>query len=136
MRGHFNKLGATHTRPRRCIEACEQHATRACDQFVARIDRAVSLYVFLMRINCNSHRFLIIPTLFEKFDFSASEDGSCSTSPYLFSVSLCLPHPWATPTHATGCEEASMFFDYSLAALVTAALMFYLVFALLKPERF
>jgi len=29
-----------------------------------------------------------------------------------------------------------MIFDYSLAALVTAGLMIYLVFALLKPERF
>jgi len=29
-----------------------------------------------------------------------------------------------------------MIFDYSLAALVTAGLMFYLVYALLKPERF
>jgi K+-transporting ATPase KdpF subunit len=29
-----------------------------------------------------------------------------------------------------------MIFDYSLAALVTAGLTIYLVFALLKPERF
>ncbi|HEY2426225.1 MAG TPA: K(+)-transporting ATPase subunit F [Pseudolabrys sp.] len=29
-----------------------------------------------------------------------------------------------------------MAFDYSVAALVTAGLMVYLVFALLKPERF
>jgi K+-transporting ATPase KdpF subunit len=29
-----------------------------------------------------------------------------------------------------------MTFDYSLAALVTAALTIYLVFALLRPERF
>jgi K+-transporting ATPase KdpF subunit len=29
-----------------------------------------------------------------------------------------------------------MIFDYSLAALVTAGLMFYLVYALLRPERF
>ncbi|MGA7249839.1 MAG: K(+)-transporting ATPase subunit F [Pseudolabrys sp.] len=28
-----------------------------------------------------------------------------------------------------------MIFDYSLAALVTAGLMVYLVYALLKPER-
>jgi K+-transporting ATPase KdpF subunit len=27
-------------------------------------------------------------------------------------------------------------FDYSFAALVTAGLMIYLIFALLKPERF
>ena len=29
-----------------------------------------------------------------------------------------------------------MVFDYSLAALVTAGLMIYLVYALLEPERF
>jgi K+-transporting ATPase KdpF subunit len=29
-----------------------------------------------------------------------------------------------------------MFFDYSLAALVTAGLLVYLVYALLKPELF
>jgi K+-transporting ATPase KdpF subunit len=29
-----------------------------------------------------------------------------------------------------------MVFDYSLAALVTAGLMIYLVYALLRPERF
>jgi K+-transporting ATPase KdpF subunit len=29
-----------------------------------------------------------------------------------------------------------MIFDYGLAALVTAGLMLYLVYALLKPERF
>jgi K+-transporting ATPase KdpF subunit len=29
-----------------------------------------------------------------------------------------------------------MIFDYSLAALVTAALLVYLVYALLKPEHF
>ena len=28
-----------------------------------------------------------------------------------------------------------MFFDYSLAGLVTAGLLIYLVYALLKPER-
>jgi len=29
-----------------------------------------------------------------------------------------------------------MIFDYSLAGAVTAALMIYLIFALLKPEKF
>jgi K+-transporting ATPase KdpF subunit len=29
-----------------------------------------------------------------------------------------------------------MMFDYSLAGLVTAGLLFYLIFALLKPELF
>jgi K+-transporting ATPase KdpF subunit len=41
-----------------------------------------------------------------------------------------------TPTPAIGCEEARMIFDYSLAALVTAGLLFYLTYALLRPERF
>ena len=40
------------------------------------------------------------------------------------------------PTPATGSEETIMIFDYSLAALVTAGLLVYLVFALLRPERF
>ena len=42
----------------------------------------------------------------------------------------------ATPTPATGSEEASMIFDYSLAGLVTAGLLIYLTYALLRPERF
>ncbi len=29
-----------------------------------------------------------------------------------------------------------MYFDYSLAGVVTVGLMIYLIFALLKPERF
>jgi K+-transporting ATPase KdpF subunit len=33
-------------------------------------------------------------------------------------------------------EEGPMIFDYSLAAIVTAGLMIYLVYALLEPERF
>jgi K+-transporting ATPase KdpF subunit len=36
----------------------------------------------------------------------------------------------------TACEEAPVFFDYSLAALVTVGLVFYLTYALLRPERF
>jgi K+-transporting ATPase KdpF subunit len=35
-----------------------------------------------------------------------------------------------------GFEEVAMNFDYSLAALVTVGLLFYLTYALLKPERF
>jgi K+-transporting ATPase KdpF subunit len=37
---------------------------------------------------------------------------------------------------ATGSEEVLVIFDYSLAAVVTAGLMIYLVYALLMPERF
>jgi K+-transporting ATPase KdpF subunit len=41
-----------------------------------------------------------------------------------------------TSTAAIGFEETTMTFDYSLASLVTAGLLFYLVYALLKPELF
>jgi len=37
---------------------------------------------------------------------------------------------------ASGSEETAMIFDYSLAGLVTAGLLIYLVYALLRPERF
>jgi len=33
-------------------------------------------------------------------------------------------------------EVSAMIFDYSLAGLVTVALLFYLTYALLKPEKF
>jgi K+-transporting ATPase KdpF subunit len=36
----------------------------------------------------------------------------------------------------TTFEEAVMIFDYTLAGLVTAGLLVYLVYALLKPELF
>jgi K+-transporting ATPase KdpF subunit len=38
---------------------------------------------------------------------------------------------------ANGCEEEiAMTFDYSLAAIVSLGLLFYLTYALLRPERF
>jgi K+-transporting ATPase KdpF subunit len=38
---------------------------------------------------------------------------------------------------ANGFEgERAMIFDYSLAGLVSAGLLFYLTYALLRPERF
>ena len=33
-------------------------------------------------------------------------------------------------------KESTMILDYSLAGLVTAGLLFYLTYALLRPERF
>jgi K+-transporting ATPase KdpF subunit len=33
-------------------------------------------------------------------------------------------------------EERAMIFDYSLAGVVSAGLLFYLTYALLRPERF
>ena len=41
--------------------------------------------------------------------------------------------------YAVACDRlkgAAMILDYSLAGLVTAGLLFYLTFALLRPERF
>jgi K+-transporting ATPase KdpF subunit len=37
---------------------------------------------------------------------------------------------------ANGCEDDIMTFDYSLAGLVSLGLLFYLTYALLRPERF
>jgi K+-transporting ATPase KdpF subunit len=37
---------------------------------------------------------------------------------------------------ANGCEEKAMIFDYSLAGIVSLGLLFYLTYALLRPERF
>jgi len=40
------------------------------------------------------------------------------------------------PMRVHGSEEADMILDYSLAGLVTAILLVYLTYALLRPERF
>jgi len=40
-----------------------------------------------------------------------------------------------TPHFAIG-REAHMEFDYALGALVTAGLLVYLIYALIRPERF
>jgi K+-transporting ATPase ATPase F chain len=37
---------------------------------------------------------------------------------------------------ANGCEERIMILDYTLAGIVSAALLIYLTYALLRPERF
>ena len=37
---------------------------------------------------------------------------------------------------ASGFEGVAMMFDYTLAGLVSAGLLFYLTYALLRPERF
>ena len=53
------------------------------------------------------------------------------------SASACSRWRSATPTPANGCErEQIMIFDYSLAGLVSLGLLFYLTYALLRPERF
>jgi K+-transporting ATPase KdpF subunit len=37
---------------------------------------------------------------------------------------------------ATDFEEIAMLFDYTLAGIVSAGLLIYLTYALLRPERF
>jgi len=60
----------------------------------------------------------------------------CSTFSCLPSPPACSPPASATPTPANGCEGETMIFDYSLAGLVSLGLLFYLTYALLRPERF
>ena len=44
--------------------------------------------------------------------------------------------PFFTKSPATVSEESPMFFDYTLGALVTFGILVYLIFALIRPERF
>jgi K+-transporting ATPase KdpF subunit len=37
---------------------------------------------------------------------------------------------------ASGCKEVPMLVEYGLGGVVTAVLLVYLVYALLRPERF
>ncbi len=39
-------------------------------------------------------------------------------------------------TPATGCEERATLIEYALGGAVTLCLLVYLVYALLRPERF
>ena len=98
--------------------------------------QAGDLYFFLMVHGCDSHRFFIVPLLFESSLQNIWREQPCSTSSCSHWASVYSPCRSAMPTPATGCEEAPVIFDYSLAALVTAGLMIYLVYALLTPERF
>ena len=57
--------------------------------------------------------------------------------PFIFSwVSVDLPSASALSAFATGCEGAAMTLDYILGGAVTIGLLAYLVFALLRPEKF
>ncbi len=51
-------------------------------------------------------------------------------------VSADLPPASALSAFATGCEGPAMTFDYILGGAVTVGLFAYLVFALLRPEKF
>ena len=42
----------------------------------------------------------------------------------------------STFSPATACEELIMIVDYALGGIVTVGLLVYLVFALVRPERF
>ena len=60
----------------------------------------------------------------------------CSTSscwPLALASSHC---PSVTQSPAISSKGDAMIFDYSLAGLVSAGLLFYLTYALLRPERF
>ena len=65
---------------------------------------------------------LLIPTAFR-----TEPSPVCSASLLCRSGTLSL---------AIVSEEGAMIFDYSLAGLVTLGLLFYLTYALLRPERF
>jgi K+-transporting ATPase KdpF subunit len=51
------------------------------------------------------------------------------------SASAFLSPPSSTPSPATRCE-AEMIVDYVLGAVVTVIILVYLVYALIRPERF
>ncbi|PGH57000.1 K(+)-transporting ATPase subunit F [Azospirillum palustre] len=61
----------------------------------------------------------------------------CSTCCFLRSPSASSPRRSPMSMPATGCEgSGAMSLDYALAGLVTAGLLVYLVYALIRPERF
>ena len=97
------------------------------------------LYFFLMLLEGDSHRFFIprhlIPLSLRHIVRSEKEQSCLTSSCWVWGLP-CSPCRLVTPTFATGSEEASMIFDYALAGLVTAGLLFYLTYALLRPERF
>jgi K+-transporting ATPase KdpF subunit len=62
--------------------------------------------------------------------------STCSTSFWWAWGSSASGWHSPTPTPATGFEEDPMEFDLWLAGLVTAGLLVYLVYALLRPEQF
>ena len=94
------------------------------------------LYFVLMTRALNSHRIFIAWLLLESSLQNNGGSKPCWTSHSWLWVSVCSLCRLATPTLATGSEERSMIFDYALAGLVTAGLLFYLTYALLRPEKF
>jgi K+-transporting ATPase KdpF subunit len=51
-------------------------------------------------------------------------------------VSASLSPPCCMPSLASTCEERPMIFDYVLSGIVTIGIMVYLVYALIRPEKF
>jgi K+-transporting ATPase KdpF subunit len=66
----------------------------------------------------------------------ANREASCSTCFSLPSVLVFWARRCFTPLPATGCENHAMTLDYALGAIVTVGLLFYLAYALIRPERF
>jgi len=58
----------------------------------------------------------------------------------IYSTSCSALPSWApassTPKPATTCEATVMTLDYTLGAIVTIGLLVYLVYALIRPEKF
>jgi K+-transporting ATPase KdpF subunit len=82
-----------------------------------------------MPANTGSSRFY----LREQFKIG---DRPCSTRSFSSSASAFSLLLFFTSSHATVCEERAMIFDYGLGILVTIGLLAYLVYALIRPERF
>jgi K+-transporting ATPase KdpF subunit len=59
----------------------------------------------------------------------------CSTRCWLALGSPFSWRPFSTRSHAIGCEGA-MIFDLVLGGIATLAITAYLVYALIRPERF
>src|SRR3954451_24514250 len=69
---------------------------------------------------------------------TAAPDGGvqCWTCSWSRSASPCSRSRSPTPTPATGSEGTAMTLDYVLGGAVTLFLLAYLVYALVRPERF
>jgi len=65
-----------------------------------------------------------------------TETDKCSTRCIWRSALASLPWRCFTSLPATVFEEASMIFDYTLGGAVTFGLLIYLVYALIRPEKF
>src|SRR6267154_197303 len=74
-------------------------------------------------------------TQWSRAETNATRSTSCWMSSCWPSASVSSWWRWVTPTPANGFRRTTMIFDYSLAAIVSAGLLFYLTYALLRPEQ-